>query len=56
MVLTLSSQHNHFYRKRRVPLQEALQDGGWITFAIQDTKNSSYITIKVVGNNANNQM
>ena len=35
----------------RAPLQEALQHGGWITFALQDTKSSCHVTVKVMGSN-----
>ena len=40
----------------QTPLQEALQDGGWITFALPDTQSSCHVTVKVMENNASNQM
>ena len=51
MVLTPNSQHNYLCRALRAPLQEALQHGGWITFALQDTKSSCHATVKVMGSN-----
>ena len=54
MVLTPNSQHNHLCRAPQAPLQEALQHGSWITFALQDTKSSCHATVKVMGSNGSN--
>ena len=51
MVPTPNSQHNHLYRALQAPLQEKLQYGGWIIFALQDTKRSCHATVKVMGSN-----
>ena len=54
MVLNPNSQHNYLCSALRAPLQEALQHGGWITFALQDTKSSCHATVKVMESNAGN--
>ena len=48
MVLTPNSQHNHLCKALQAQLQEALQHGVWITFALQDTKNSCHAAVKVM--------
>ena len=53
MVLTPNSQYNRLCRALQAPLQEELQDGGWITFALQDTEISCHVTVKVMGCNGN---
>ena len=49
MVFAPNSQHNHLCRALQAPLQEALKHGGWITFALQDTKSSCHAIVKVMG-------
>ena len=51
MVLTPNSQYNHLCRELQAPLQEILQYGGWIIFALQDTKSSCHVTVKAMGSN-----
>ena len=51
MVCTPNYQHNYLFRALQAPLQEALQHGGWITFALQDTKSSCHVTVKVIRSN-----
>ena len=52
MVLTPNSQHNYSCRAPRAHLQKLLQHGGWITFALQDTKSICHMTVEVMGSKA----
>ena len=51
MVLTTSSQHNHLCRAPQAALQEELQYGGWIAFALQDSQSSCHVTDEVIRSN-----
>ena len=52
--LPQNSQYNCLYRAPCKPLQELLQHAGWVTFALQDTKSSCHMTVKVMESNASN--
>ena len=56
MLLTLNSQHSYLCRALQAPLQEVLQHGSWIAFALQGTKSSCHVTVKVMESNAGNRI
>ena len=52
--LPQNTQFNCLFRALRAPLQELLQHGGKITFALQDTKSSCHATVIIMESYAGN--